>query len=61
MATVNIKYESSIVDVGSIGRFSDGGYRQNTEFGHRLRNKTLTISSPAVVTNTTLFLPYVFV
>lgn len=61
MAVVNANYEFIMVDVGTNGRVSDGGVLQNTEFGKMLKNNSLNVPSPEVVTNTTRTLPYVFV
>jgi len=61
MAIVNANYEFIMIDVGSNGRYSDGGVFANTTFFLKLKNKQLKISEPEPLSNFNVNMPYVFV
>ena len=61
MAVVNANYEFLMVDVGANGRVSDGGVFGNTTFGKKLKEKSLRVPEPNIISGCTEAMPYVFV
>jgi len=57
MAVVDADYNFIMADVGLNGRISDAGVISYTKFGNMLKNKTLNIPKPDLLTNTSYELP----
>ena len=61
MATCDANYSFTLVDIGDIGRNSDGGVFSNSRMGKAFNEGTLTIPEPEVLQNTNVCVPYVLV
>jgi hypothetical protein len=61
MATVDADYKFITVDVGSMGRFSDGSIFSSSVLANKLNEQTLQIPPPALLPIFEQPLPYVFV
>ena len=51
----------TLVDVGQLGRHSDGGIFSSSIFGTALENEQLFLPTPKLLPDSTLPMPYVFV
>ena len=54
-------YKCTLVDIGDIGRQSDGSVYANNNLGYAIENKLLDKPSDAKITGSTKVLPFVFV
>ncbi|XP_050504168.1 uncharacterized protein LOC126889520 [Diabrotica virgifera virgifera] len=61
MATVDANYKFTTIDVGSMGRFSDGNIFSSSPLGKRMMRKTLGLPHPTLFSTAEVHLPYVFV
>ena len=63
LAVCNASYEFILVDVGDIGRQSDGGVYTNSTIGYAIDKNLLDLPIPGIIKNSgsTLQYPYVFV
>lgn len=61
MAAVDAKYRFTFIDVGSMGRFSDGNIFSSCELAKKLDNGTLQIPPPMELPSFKHILPYIFV
>lgn len=61
MATVDATYRFTTIDVGSMGRFSDGNVFANCNLGKKLINNTLQLPLPKPLPGQNDDTPYVFV
>ena len=61
MATVDADYKFITIDVGSMGRFSDGNIFSSSVLAKKLNKQTLQFPPPALLPNFEQLLPYVFV
>lgn len=50
-----------MADIGSMGRFSDGGIFSDSEFGRRLQNNALDLPPPEPLTQDGEPVPFVFI
>ena len=60
-AICNAKYQFTLVDIGDIGRQSDGSVYSSSHLGFAIENNQLNIPSQAKLPNSEKVLPYVFV
>ena len=60
-AICNAKYQFTLVDIGDIGRQSDGSVYSSSHLGFAIENNQLNIPSQAKLPNSENVLPYVFV
>ena len=51
----------TLVDVGQLGRHSDGGVFSNSAFGAAFEREELSLPGPRPLPDSTLSMPYVFV
>jgi hypothetical protein len=61
MATVNAEYKFVTIDVGSMGRFSDGNIFSSSVLAKMLNKRALQLLPPALLPNFEQPFPYVFV
>ena len=61
MAICNARYQFTLVDIGDIGRQSDGSVYGCSHLGFGIENNQLNIPNPAKLPNSDKVLPYVFV
>lgn len=61
LAVADARRKYTIIDVGSKGRFSDGGIFSQSEFGKRLHNGQLRLPEEEPLTSGGLNMPYVFI
>ena len=61
MAICNARYQFTLVDIGDIGRQSDGSVYGCSHLGFAIENNQLNIPNPAKLPNSDKVLPYVFV
>ncbi|CAH1993157.1 unnamed protein product [Acanthoscelides obtectus] len=61
MATVDANDKFTSIDIGSMGRFSDGNVFSNSGLGMKLSNGTLEIPPPKSLPGEEFDIPYVFV
>ena len=61
MAAVDADYKFITIDVGSMGRFSDGSIFSSSVLAKNLNKRTLQFPPPALLPNFEQPLPYVFV
>ena len=61
MAAVDAKYRFTFIDVGSMGRFSDGNIFSSCELARKLVKETMQIPPPADLPSFEHTLPYIFV
>lgn len=61
MATVDSEYKFTTIDVGSMGRFSDGHVFSNSALGKKIVSKSLNIPKPKPIEGVQGELPYMFV
>jgi hypothetical protein len=61
MATVDADYRFITIDVGSVGRFSDGSIFSSSVLVKKLNKRTLQFLPPALLPNFEQPLPCVFV
>jgi hypothetical protein len=61
LAVVDFNYKFTIIDVGSMGRFSDGSIFSTSVLGKKLNKQSLEFPPPALMPNFEQPLPYVFV
>lgn len=61
MAGVDASYKFTFIDVGSMGRFSDGSIFSNSNFGKRFNDNKLNIPKNDFISNNFPTFPYVFV
>ncbi|XP_071051164.1 uncharacterized protein [Onthophagus taurus] len=61
MATVDANYKFITVDIGSMGRFSDGNIFSSSILYKKIQNKTLKLPEPDMISGGEKELPYVFV
>ncbi|CAB4030052.1 Hypothetical predicted protein [Paramuricea clavata] len=61
MAVCNAKYKFTLVDIGDIGRQSDGSVYGCSHLGYAIENNLLNIPSESKLTNSEKVLPYVFI
>ncbi|XP_058987580.1 putative nuclease HARBI1 isoform X2 [Musca domestica] len=61
LGVVNANYEFIMVDVGTNGRYSDGGVFSNSSFGEAFVSKNLKLPEPKPVPMSEKVLPYVFI
>ena len=61
MATVDANYKFTTIDVGSMGRFSDGNIFSSSPLGKKLMRQTLALPQPTLFGTAEVPLPYVFV
>ena len=60
-AICNAKYQFTLVDIGDIGRQSDGSVYSSSHLGFAIENDQLNIPSQAKLPNSEKVLPYMFV
>ncbi|XP_024083021.1 protein ALP1-like [Cimex lectularius] len=61
MASVDAHYRFTTIDVGSMGRFSDGNIFLNSRLGTMLHNESLELPDPKSLPGQNEITPYVFV
>lgn len=61
MATVDADYKFITIDVGAMGRFSDGNVFSNSALGKKLSKENLLLPDPALMPTIDRPMPYVFV
>lgn len=61
MAVVDSDYKFIYVDIGAYGKDSDSSIFQQTVFYKKLRNQSLNIPDPALISQQNTILPFVFV
>ena len=61
MAVCDANYSFTLVDVGDVGRNSDGGVFSNSKLGYAITNKLLKIPEPTLIPQARRTYPYVFV
>lgn len=61
MASVDANYKFTTIDIGSMGRFSDGNIFSTSPLGKKIANKTLNLPEPSELPTVEGLLPYVFV
>lgn len=61
LAVVDANKKFIIIDVGSMGRFSDGGIFADSEFGQKLKNNQLNLPSDQPLLEGGTPIPYVFI
>lgn len=61
MATVDAHYRFTTVDIGSMGRFSDGNIFAESNLGKNLRNGSLQLPEPKPLPGQNEVTPYVFI
>lgn len=61
LATVDADYKFTTVDVGAMGRFSDGSLFSSSVLGKKLMKQTLILPAPAQLPTIAHRVPYVFV
>ena len=61
MAVCNAKYQFTLVDIGDIGRQSDGSVYGSCHLGYAIENNKLNVPSPTKLPNSEKIMPYVLV
>lgn len=61
LAVTDASYQFIVIDVGSMGRFSDRGVFQTSAFGQHLKNETLDLPQDAPLETSKEIVPFVFV
>ncbi|XP_046960707.1 protein ANTAGONIST OF LIKE HETEROCHROMATIN PROTEIN 1-like [Vanessa cardui] len=61
LAVVDANKKFIIIDIGSMGRFSDGGIFSDSAFGRRLQNNELNLPSDQPLLQGGTAIPYVFI
>ena len=61
MAVCNAKYQFTLVDIGDIGRQSDGSVYGSSHLGYAIENNKLNVPSPTKLPNSEKVMPYVLV
>ena len=61
MAVCNAKYHFTLVDIGDIGRQSDGSVYGSSHLGYAIESNKLNVPSPTKLLNSEKVMPYVLV
>nr|CAB3251798.1 putative nuclease HARBI1 [Phallusia mammillata] len=61
LAVCDAQYCFTMIDIGDLGRHSDGGVFANSEFGKRFMSGDLNVPSQACLPNTSVCVPYCIV